>query len=90
MASAYFTQSCHLFHRKVATCFRQSCHPTERSDAVCPDLTIRIGILLWRITRWVSGFDSRSVGDAPAERPRRNVSFMLSSAMRFHLAIMLG
>ena len=26
-----------------------------------------IGILLWRITRWVSGFDSRSVGDAPVD-----------------------
>ena len=38
---AYFTQSCHLFHRKVAICFRQSCHPTERSDAVYSDLTIR-------------------------------------------------
>ena len=38
---AYFTQSCRLFHRKAAACFRQSCHPTERSDAACPDLTFR-------------------------------------------------
>ena len=38
---AYFTQSCRLFHRKVAACFRQSCHPTERTDAACPDLTFR-------------------------------------------------
>ena len=35
-SGAYFTQSCHLFHRKVAIYFRQSCHPPEQSDAVCP------------------------------------------------------
>ena len=56
---AYFPQSCHLFQAKLPP------HRAERRGVSGPHDSI--GILLWRIAWWTSGFDSRSVRDAPVD-----------------------